>query len=92
MRSLDTVLSPSLWRFLLLLDDENVTVCRLAVMALHSALYNRNDIVFEHFGTLIPKLLQHTAVREELKRKVAMGPFTVVIDDGLDLRKVCVTS
>ncbi|WFD33480.1 hypothetical protein MCUN1_000293 [Malassezia cuniculi] len=85
--TLDVVLSSSLWRFLLLLDDENLTVCRLAVMALHSALYNRREIVFEHIGVLIPKLLQHTNVREELKRKVAMGPFTVVIDDGLDLRK-----
>lgn len=87
MHTLDVVLSPNLWRFLLLLDDKNLTVSRLAVLALHSALYNRREIVAEHFGELIPKLLQHTVVREELKRKVAMGPFTVVIDDGLDLRK-----
>ncbi|WFD04344.1 hypothetical protein MOBT1_003051 [Malassezia obtusa] len=56
-------------------------------MALHATVYNRPELVQEHLNSLLPKLYQTTVVREDLKRKVAMGPFTVITDDGLDLRK-----
>ncbi|WFD06289.1 hypothetical protein MVES1_001634 [Malassezia vespertilionis] len=85
--ALDESLSPALWYFLQLLSDQHLLVRRNAVMALHAALYNRPDLVKAHLGMLLPKLFQATVVREDLKRKVAMGPFTVIQDDGLDLRK-----
>lgn len=84
---LDSVLAPQLWRYLQLLDDEHLAVRRGAVMALHATVYNRPELVQEHLNSLLPKLYQTTVVREDLKRKVAMGPFTVITDDGLDLRK-----
>lgn len=85
--ALDVVLSQTLWRFLTLMDDEHLAVRRLAVFTLHAALYNRPELVREHLAVLLPKLYHETVAREELKRKVPMGPFTVTIDDGLDVRK-----
>lgn len=85
--ALDAMLAPQLWRILQLLGDEELAVRRGAVMALHAVVYNRPELVQEHLGALLPKLYQTTVVREDLKRKVAMGPFTVITDDGLDLRK-----
>ncbi|WFD41391.1 hypothetical protein MPSI1_000018 [Malassezia psittaci] len=85
--TLDSILAPLLWRYLQLLGDENLLVRRGAVMALHATLYNRPELVREHLPSLLPKLYEVTVVREDLKRKVAMGPFTVITDDGLDLRK-----
>ncbi|WFC97313.1 hypothetical protein MYAM1_000023 [Malassezia yamatoensis] len=85
--TLDSILAPRLWRYLQLLGDENLLVRRGAVMALHATLYNRPELVREHLPSLLPQLYEITVVREDLKRKVAMGPFTVITDDGLDLRK-----
>ncbi|WFC96953.1 hypothetical protein MBRA1_003619 [Malassezia brasiliensis] len=84
---LDGALAPRLWRYLALLGDEQLAVRRAAVLALHATVYNRVELVQEHLPALLPSLYRTTEVREELKRKVAMGPFTVITDDGLDLRK-----
>ncbi|KAI3623012.1 TIP120 [Malassezia furfur] len=84
---LDGALAPRLWRYLALLGDEQLAVRRAAVLALHATVYNRVELVQEHLPALLPPLYRTTEVREELKRKVAMGPFTVITDDGLDLRK-----
>ena len=84
---LDTELAAHLGGFLALLGDGDLGVRRAAVMALHAAVYNRAPLVRAHLVGVLPALYDATVVREELKRKVVMGPFVVVHDDGLDLRK-----
>ncbi|WFD30741.1 hypothetical protein MSPP1_001765 [Malassezia sp. CBS 17886] len=85
--ALDEVLAPQLWTFLQCMGDEELGVRAPAVLALHATVYNRPELVADHLGVLLPYVYAATTVREELKRKVTMGPFTVTTDDGLDLRK-----
>ena len=84
----DEVLAPVLTDFLVLLQDPDLDVRRHAMFALNSAAHNKPYLIRDNLGTLLPLLYNETHVRQELLRKVSMGPFTVTTDDGLDLRKV----
>jgi cullin-associated NEDD8-dissociated protein 1 len=81
------LLGPSIVDFLCLLKDPDLDVRRHAIFAFNSAAHNKPQLIREHLSTLLPLLYQETHVRQELLRKVTMGPFTVIQDDGLDLRK-----
>ncbi|PWN22206.1 TIP120-domain-containing protein [Microstroma glucosiphilum] len=81
------LLGPSIVDFLCLLKDPDLDVRRHAMFAFNSAAHNKPQLIREHLSTLLPLLYQETHVRQELLRKVTMGPFTVIQDDGLDLRK-----
>ncbi|PWN51713.1 TIP120-domain-containing protein [Violaceomyces palustris] len=85
--SYDELLSPIIVDFLSLLRDPDLDVRRHAMFALNSAAHNKPHLIREHLVTLLPLLYQETFLKEELLRKVSMGPFTVTTDDGLDLRK-----
>ncbi|TKY84547.1 hypothetical protein EX895_006449 [Sporisorium graminicola] len=83
----DELLAPVLVDFLALLSDAELEVRRNATFALNSAAHNKPYLIRDHLPTLLPLLYAETHVRTELLRKVAMGPFQIVTDDGLDLRK-----
>ncbi|SPO27611.1 related to Cullin-associated NEDD8-dissociated protein 1 [Ustilago trichophora] len=83
----DELLSPVLVDFLSLLSDSELEVRRHATFALNSAAHNKPYLIRDHLPTLLPLLYSETHIRAELLRKVAMGPFQIVTDDGLDLRK-----
>ncbi|EST09497.1 TATA-binding protein interacting (TIP20) [Kalmanozyma brasiliensis GHG001] len=83
----DELLAPVLVDFLTLLSDPELEVRRNATFALNSAAHNKPYLIRDHLPTLLPLLYSETHVRAELLRKVAMGPFQIVTDDGLDLRK-----
>ncbi|SNX85962.1 related to Cullin-associated NEDD8-dissociated protein 1 [Melanopsichium pennsylvanicum] len=83
----DELLAPVLVDFLSLLKDAELEVRRNATFALNSAAHNKSYLIRDHLPTLLPLLYSETHVRTELLRKVAMGPFQIVTDDGLDLRK-----
>ncbi|GAC93832.1 HEAT repeat containing protein [Pseudozyma hubeiensis SY62] len=83
----DELLAPVLVDFLALLSDAELEVRRNATFALNSAAHNKPYLIRDHLPTLLPLLYSETHVRTELLRKVSMGPFQIVTDDGLDLRK-----
>lgn len=83
----DELLSPMIVEFLSLLKDQDLDVRRHTMFALNSAAHNKPHLIRDQLNMLLPLLYEETHVRKELMRKVAMGPFTVVQDDGLDLRK-----
>ncbi len=83
----DELLAPCLVDFLMLLADPELEVRRNATFALNSAAHNKPYLIRDHLATVVPLLYAETHVRTELLRKVAMGPFQIVTDDGLDLRK-----
>lgn len=83
----DELLAPSIVDFLSLLKDESLDVRKPAMFAFNAAAHNRPSLIRSHLDVLMPMLFQETVPRPELLRKVAMGPFTVTTDDGLDLRK-----
>lgn len=85
--SFDELLAPNFVEFLSLLEDEDLDVRRHAMFALNSAAHNKPQLIRDHLNIILPLLYGETHVRKELMRKVAMGPFTVTQDDGLDLRK-----
>lgn len=83
----DELLAPVLVDFLALLNDPELEVRRNATFALNSAAHNKPYLIRDHLSTLLPLLYSETHIRTELLRKVSMGPFQIVTDDGLDLRK-----
>lgn len=80
-------LNEYLHAFLEQLVDPDLTVRRAAVLTLHAGLNNCPTLDAWYAPEVFSMLFDATVVREELKRKVMMGPFTVIQDDGLDLRK-----
>ena len=83
----DDLLATSIVDFLSLVKDESLEVRKHAMFAFNAAAHNRPGLIRGHLNSLLPMLYQETVPRPELLRKVAMGPFTVTTDDGLDLRK-----
>ncbi|MCO5584991.1 hypothetical protein L7F22_038923 [Adiantum nelumboides] len=83
----DDLLSPRIVEFLGLLSDESLEVRKPAMFAFNAAAHNRPALIRDHLPILLPMLYKETIPRQELLRKVSMGPFTVTTDDGLDLRK-----
>lgn len=80
-------IQPHFSAFMERLSDPCLSVRHASVLALHAALNSRAALVMQHADLVLPLLYETTVVREELKRSVRMGPFTVIQDDGLDLRK-----
>lgn len=80
-------IQPYFATFMERLSDPCLSVRHASVLALHAALNSRTAMVMQHADLVLPLLYETTVVREELKRSVRMGPFTVIQDDGLDLRK-----
>lgn len=63
------------------------TVRRLALSALNSAARTKAHLIRDHLPTILPNLYQETVIKPDLIRKVQMGPWTQVFDDGLEARK-----
>lgn len=85
--TLDAMLHAHVGVFVAALGDADLRVRRAAVMALRAGINSRADLLSMYSHQILPLLYEATWEREELKRKVLMGPFTVIQDDGLDLRK-----
>ncbi|KAG6828860.1 hypothetical protein H0H92_006567 [Tricholoma furcatifolium] len=86
-QSYDELLAPLLVDFLSLMLDEDLTVRRLALLALNSAARTKPHLIRDHLSSLLPSLYKETIVNESLIRTVQMGPWTHKVDDGLDARK-----
>ncbi|MCO5581046.1 hypothetical protein L7F22_034921 [Adiantum nelumboides] len=83
----DVELAPTMVEFLSLLKDDDLDVRRHAMFALNSAAHHKASLIRPHLSVLLPSMYEQTIPRPELLRKVTMGPFTVTMDDGLELRK-----
>jgi len=73
--------------FLLTLQDDDLNVRRVALIAFNSAAHNKPLLIRDLLDSVLPQLYNETKVRKELVREVEMGPFKHTVDDGLDLRK-----
>ncbi|PMB69474.1 Cullin-associated NEDD8-dissociated protein 1, C-terminal part [Beauveria bassiana] len=72
---------------LIMLQDEDMEIRRLAMSTLNSAAHNKPDFILPHLGQLMPFVLTESVVKPELVREVQMGPFKHTVDDGLEVRK-----
>lgn len=75
---------------LTVLQDEDMEIRRLAMTTLNSAAHNKPDLILPHLGNLMPFVMGESVVKPELIREVQMGPFKHQVDDGLEVRKVCI--
>lgn len=73
---------------LIMLQDKDMEIRRLAMSTLNSAAHNKPDFILPHLGQLMPFVLQESVVKPELVREVQLGPFKHMVDDGLEVRKV----
>lgn len=85
--SYDTLLASSVPTFLHHLSDPDHEVRREAVLAFTSVAYNKPHLLRDTVADLMPLVYEQTLPRAELQRSIPMGAFTMVIDDGFDLRK-----
>ncbi|EGX94584.1 cullin binding protein CanA [Cordyceps militaris CM01] len=73
---------------LIMLQDQDMEIRRLAMSTLNSAAHNKPDFILPHLGQLMPLVLCETTLKPELVHEVVLGPFTHTVDDGLEVRKV----
>merc|ERR1711879_240715 len=73
--------------FLNLLEDQEVDVRRAALLSFNFLVHNRPALVFEYLEKYMPMVYAETKENSNLLRKVKVGPFTHVVDDGLENRK-----
>jgi len=84
---IDSLLRTSIGEFLRTLQDPDLNVRRVALVAFNSAAHNKPSLIRDLLRTVLPQLYNETQKRKELIREVEMGPFKHEVDDGLDLRK-----
>uniref|UniRef100_A0A2C9JF10 TATA-binding protein interacting (TIP20) domain-containing protein n=1 Tax=Biomphalaria glabrata TaxID=6526 RepID=A0A2C9JF10_BIOGL len=84
---IDPLLKTCIGDFLRTLQDEDLTVRRVALVTFNSAAHNKPSLIRDLLETVLPHLYNETKVRKELIREVEMGPFKHTLDDGLDIRK-----
>ncbi|KFA79891.1 hypothetical protein S40288_03765 [Stachybotrys chartarum IBT 40288] len=86
--ALDNILKNVLLDMLLvMLQDKDMEIRRLAMTTLNSAARSKPDLILPHLGDLIPFVLRESVVNKELIREVMLGPFKHIVDDGLEVRK-----
>jgi cullin-associated NEDD8-dissociated protein 1 len=73
---------------LVMLQDSDMEIRRLAMTTLNSAAHNKPDLILPHLGELLPFVLSESVIKKELIREVMLGPFKHKVDDGLEVRKV----
>ncbi|PFH60999.1 hypothetical protein XA68_18417 [Ophiocordyceps unilateralis] len=84
----DAVLQKTLFGMLLvMLQDSDMEIRRLAMSTLNSAVHNKPDLMLPHLGRLVPYVLSESVVKQELVKEVMLGPFKHTVDDGLEVRK-----
>lgn len=71
-----------------ILKDPDMENRRLGLTTFTSAAHNKPDLVLGHLKELMPSVLDESKVKPVLIREVMMGPFKILVDDGLELRKV----
>ena len=86
-QSIDPLLKECIGDFLKTLEDDDLNVRRVALVAFNSAAHNKPSLVRNLLDQVLPQLYNETKVKKELIREVEMGPFKHTVDDGLDLRK-----
>jgi len=84
---IDSLLRTSIGDFLKTLQDPDINVRRVALVAFNSAAHNKPLLIRDLLNSILPQLYNETKVRKELIREVEMGPFKHTVDDGLDIRK-----
>jgi cullin-associated NEDD8-dissociated protein 1 len=72
-----------------MLNDQDMEIRRHAMSTLNSAAHNKPELIHGQLGQLIPFVMQESVIKPELIREVQMGPFKHLVDDGLEVRKVC---
>lgn len=71
-----------------MLQDSDMDIRRLGMTTFTSAAHNKPDLVLVHLNKLMPYVFNESTIKPELVREVMMGPFKMMVDDGLELRKV----
>lgn len=85
--AIDSLLRHSIGDFLGTVQDPDLNVRRVALVAFNSAAHNKPSLIRDLLDTILPQLYNETKIRKELIREVEMGPFKHTVDDGLDIRK-----
>ncbi|XP_076174550.1 cullin-associated and neddylation-dissociated 1 isoform X2 [Ptiloglossa arizonensis] len=86
-QQIDIMLKQCMGNFLVALEDPDLNVRRVALVAFNSAAHNKPMLVRDLLDSVLPHLYTETKIKRELIREVEMGPFKHTVDDGLDLRK-----
>lgn len=85
--AVDERLSADAGVFLALIDDEDLGVKRAALLTLNTMIHSKQAVVRPILTSLVEKVYRETVIRPELIHKVMLGPFSHIVDDGLDARK-----
>jgi len=84
---LDQLLESKICLFLNPLSDSDVDVRKSALLTFNYLVHNRPGLVIEYLPQYLGAVYEETNEKPDLLRKVKVGPFTYVADEGLDNRK-----
>ncbi|KAJ2382925.1 hypothetical protein H4S02_005521, partial [Coemansia sp. RSA 2611] len=84
----DAQIKSALIHVLASIDDENVDIRRLSLLALYAVIKSKACLLDDGIiGAIEPALFKQTVINESLVRIINMGPIKKRIDDGLDARR-----
>ncbi|KAF5287245.1 hypothetical protein FQR65_LT12289 [Abscondita terminalis] len=86
-QAIDPLLRQCIGQFLNTIQDSDLNVRRVALVAFNSAAHNKPSLIRDLLDMILPHLYSETKVKKDLIREVEMGPFKHTVDDGLDIRK-----
>ena len=91
--SYDKALRPIIVEILTaMMRDSDVENRRLSLNTFNAAVRNKRELILPHLSILLPLVMDQTFEDQSLIREVSMGPFKHKVDDGLEVRKVSLTS
>ncbi|QSL66087.1 hypothetical protein MERGE_000461 [Pneumocystis wakefieldiae] len=83
----DSFLSLIIAELLLLVENSQLIVKKLIFEVLNIAIHNKFYLVQIHMRKFLAVLYEETTIKDNLMKKVQMGPFIHIVDDSFELRK-----
>ncbi|CAG9331708.1 unnamed protein product [Blepharisma stoltei] len=68
-------------------SNPDVNLRRSCMLSLNAVAYNVPQAIKHNVNAILDQVYPETVVKQELIKKVDLGPFTHIVDDGLPLRK-----
>lgn len=84
------ILSTLLLHNLKFLTLSNIEIKQALIGTLLTGLHNKSELLLPILpNTVLPLIYDELSAKDEFKKIIPMGPYKYVIDEGLEIRKLC---
>lgn len=71
------------------IDRMNIEIKQAMIGTYLTAIHRRSDVAEAVMDTILAAVYGQLEARDEFKKTIPMGPYKYVIDEGLEIRKLC---